>query len=105
GPGESHGPIQRPRQEVVKVKDLADYVHTHVDRWADRCRKTRQTPVLLGQKGEDFPLRHLVKGEPRLPGEPEASAPEPADTKTGETAPSGAKDDAAGSDKGTAAAK
>src|SRR5262249_22614691 len=32
----------------VSVRELAEFVSRRVDRWAVRCRDTRQTPVLLG---------------------------------------------------------
>ncbi len=47
----------------VTVKDLARYVQTHVDRWAQRNRGVRQTPLLLGDGG-DFALVALRHGKP-----------------------------------------
>jgi len=43
------------RDERVTVRELAEYLRGHVDRWARHNRGTRQTPVLYG-KSEDFPL-------------------------------------------------
>jgi hypothetical protein len=46
---------QHTRDGRVSVRELAEYVASHVDRWAWLTRQTRQTPMLLGS-GSDFHL-------------------------------------------------
>jgi hypothetical protein len=52
-----------PRDGIVTVKEVAEYVKTRVDRWARMNRVTRQTPELLPEKSAlDFPLVVLNRG-------------------------------------------
>jgi hypothetical protein len=47
----------------VTVRELADFVRRRVERWAEKVRQTRQTPVLLGE-GSDFTLVDLPNRHP-----------------------------------------
>ncbi len=54
GRADGYGPGGK-RDQRIHVRELADYVTGHVDRWAWVCRESRQTPRLYGP-AEDFPL-------------------------------------------------
>ncbi len=60
----------------VRVEELAQFLRARVDRWAQRNRATRQTPMLLGS-ADDFPLAVVPGGEPAAHVEPPAAAPYP----------------------------
>jgi hypothetical protein len=48
----------------VSVRELADFVRDHVDRWSRLNGDARQTPLLTGA-GADFPLVVLEGGQPQ----------------------------------------
>ncbi len=52
------------RDRRITVRELAAFVRARVDRWAQRNRAIRQTPMLHGT-GDDFALRVLDRDEPR----------------------------------------
>jgi hypothetical protein len=65
---------QRQANGRVSVTEAAAYVQARVDRWAQRNRQARQTPVLHGT-GEDFELIALAHGTPTpTPPPPELPA-------------------------------
>ena len=64
------GASTSPAQSQVTVKKLARFVQAHVDRWAQRNRNTRQTPVLYGTAAdfllvEATPAEHLPRADTR----------------------------------------
>jgi hypothetical protein len=59
--GEADGSGGKAADGRVSVRELADYVTSGVERWAWRNRKARQTPRLLGPKG-DFALVEVAPG-------------------------------------------
>jgi hypothetical protein len=72
-----HADGHNPRGEIdgrVTVKELAEYVRQHVDRWAWHNRSARQTPVLYG-KGADFALVGYERDA--IPPPDPLSGPEP----------------------------
>jgi hypothetical protein len=69
--GAADGQRDGKRDGQVSVRELADYVTTRVDRWAERNRGARQTPLFLaGESAGDF---HLVSvaGDRTPPSEPQ----------------------------------
>jgi hypothetical protein len=65
GWADGYNPQDRSEGRVA-VGELVEFVRRRVDRWAQRSRDTRQTPLLLGS-GPDFPLAALPHDRPRAP--------------------------------------
>jgi hypothetical protein len=70
----------------VMVLELAAFLAHRVDRWTQKTRGERQTPMTIGV-ADDFPILDLPNGVPRLPREiQEIAYPDPLDrawAKTG----------------------
>jgi hypothetical protein len=59
------------RQGQVSARELAEFVKRRVDRWAERNRGTRQTPILLPKDPkDDFQMIVLEHGQEQLEPEP-----------------------------------